>query len=293
MPRRPTKIVAGPIAFRLPPALRALRAATERYTGNSPDDAMLLEIMERAFPVAKAHWEKEHQRPLPAGQYDDIRLWAVQQLTREIEAGLLRKNPGEWQGTEKQVAWAKRIKADAEPVIKGWLSDAERIDQADHSPRRSSPQRGMHWQRLRNDVSDLRLSLAITDSRFWIGVRDCADKYAFLRAVRAHFGVRSNPAAHPALSYREAHRWEPEAKRRGVSTVARSSRGFMRMYERAGTWNNVPDAWRRRREAFIARHMAQARSAGERLWEKDSTGKLRPSRRCLALLMWAYRPGKA
>jgi hypothetical protein len=92
------------------------------------------------------------------------------------------------------------------------------------------------------------------------------------------------------LSYSAAHRWEPLAKARGVSAVARSGRGFMRMYERARTWDNVNDYWRKRRAAFIARHMAQARANGEALWKRDRSGRLTPSRRCLALLMWAYKP---
>jgi hypothetical protein len=94
----------------------------------------------------------------------------------------------------------------------------------------------------------------------------------------------------PAISYATAHRWEALAKAKGVSAVARSSRGFMRAYERAGTWDNVGDYWRRRREAFLARHLAQVRQQGEALWRRDRSGKLQPSRRCLALIMWAYMP---
>jgi hypothetical protein len=107
--------------------------------------------------------------------------------------------------------------------------------------------------------------------------------YAKLAKMEGH-----NPPR--PLSYAEAHRWEPMAKARGVSAVARSGRGFMRMYEKAGTWDNVNDYWRKRRAAFIARHMVQARQNGEKLWKADKGGKLRPSRRCLALIMWAYRP---
>ena len=99
------------------------------------------------------------------------------------------------------------------------------------------------------------------------------------------YGTKDNPPR--VLSYAEAHHWEPLAKAKGVSEVARSSRGFMRMYEKARTWDNVNDYWRKRRAAFIARHMAQARH--EKLWKRDRSGKLQPSRRCLALLMWAYK----
>lgn len=48
------------------------------------------------------------------------------------------------------------------------------------------------------------------------------------------------------------------ARARGVSTVARSPRGFLTAYREAnGHTNRLSDAWRQRREAFIARHLAQ------------------------------------
>jgi len=93
-----------------------------------------------------------------------------------------------------------------------------------------------------------------------------------------------------AIPYAEAHKWEPLARSRGVSQVARSQRGFMRAYERAGSFARLPDQWKRRREAFIKRHMAQVRKRGEQLWKPNTSGIPQPSRRALALLMWAYRP---
>lgn len=100
---------------------------------------------------------------------------------------------------------------------------------------------------------------------------------------------KKNPAPQaPVISYAAAHRWEPLAKAKGVSAVARSSRGFMRAYEKAGTWARLDPWWKARRNAFVSRHMAQGKH--EPLWKRDKSGKLRPSRRCLALLMWAYRP---
>ena len=102
---------------------------------------------------------------------------------------------------------------------------------------------------------------------------------------------KKNPAQHvPVMGYAAAHRWESMAKARGVSAVARSGRGFMRAYERAGTWARLDPWWKARRNAFVARHMAQVRLNGEKLWKRDRGGKLQPSRRGLALLMWAYLP---
>jgi hypothetical protein len=91
--------------------------------------------------------------------------------------------------------------------------------------------------------------------------------------------------SYPAMSYAAAHRWEPEAARRGVSKVARGRGGFMRAYQKAGRFSKLSDEWKRKRAGFIARHLAQAK--GERLWKNGE-----PSRRALALIMWAYMPRK-
>jgi hypothetical protein len=79
---------------------------------------------------------------------------------------------------------------------------------------------------------------------------------------------------------------EPLAAQLGVSKVARSQRGFLSAYKRAGGRSKLSADWKRKREAFIARHMAQAKSQGEPWF--DDQGK--PTRRHLALIMWAYSP---
>lgn len=82
-------------------------------------------------------------------------------------------------------------------------------------------------------------------------------------------------------------RFEPEARRRGVSVVARSARGFLAQYKQAGgNPARLSPYWRRRRDNFVKRHLAQAMVRGEEL--VDARGKL--SRRHLALVMWAYSP---
>ena len=88
----------------------------------------------------------------------------------------------------------------------------------------------------------------------------------------------------------EALAHEEEAKKLRVSEVARSNRGFMRAYERAGGNPNIMarilvsginriSYWDKRRNEFIARHMAQYTKPG---------GKTR--RRWLSLAMWGYKP---
>ncbi len=96
-------------------------------------------------------------------------------------------------------------------------------------------------------------------------------------------------STYPVMSYAAAHAWEKQAAARGVSEVARSARGFMRAYQRAGSWSKLDPWWKRRREGFLARHIAQAMH-GENIWERTRRGTWRPTRRSLAMIMWAYLP---
>jgi hypothetical protein len=88
------------------------------------------------------------------------------------------------------------------------------------------------------------------------------------------------------LAPAEIEPWIPLMRAWGVSTVARSSRGFWPAYRRAG--GDLSEAWQDRRDAFVARHMAQVESRGEPLW-RDGL----PTRRHLALIAWAYSPDRA
>lgn len=72
----------------------------------------------------------------------------------------------------------------------------------------------------------------------------------------------------------------------GVSKVARSQRGFLTAYKKAkGDPSKLSDYWIRRRQGFITRHVAQVKERKESLWKNG-----RPTRRHLALTMWAYSP---
>jgi len=81
------------------------------------------------------------------------------------------------------------------------------------------------------------------------------------------------------LSLKTINKYEPEMKRLGVSKVARSRRGFLSAYKRAGSSDKLSDNWKRKRKAFIARHNAQ--------YKKKPT-----RRRRLALIAWGYDPDK-
>jgi hypothetical protein len=79
---------------------------------------------------------------------------------------------------------------------------------------------------------------------------------------------------------------EPMAARLGVSVVARRSTGFLGAYKRAGgNPAKLPEAWAVKRRNFIRRHVAGARANNEP-WFRDGE----PTRRHLALIMWAYTP---
>lgn len=79
------------------------------------------------------------------------------------------------------------------------------------------------------------------------------------------------------LSLKTIRKYEPEMRQKGVSKVARSQRGFLTAYKRAGSPKNLSPRWKRKREGFIARHGVQYRK--------------KPSRnRRLALIAWAYDP---
>ncbi len=83
---------------------------------------------------------------------------------------------------------------------------------------------------------------------------------------------------------------EKEMKERGVSEVARSPRGFLTAYRKAGgRKERLSGWWQNRRDNFVDRHMAQVKKRDEALWDDDG----RPSRRHLALIAWAYTPDKA
>lgn len=94
----------------------------------------------------------------------------------------------------------------------------------------------------------------------------------------------SSPSSSPPwMSYAAAHAHEAKADAHGVSKVARARGGFMRLYETHGRHGLERLAyspnltWARRRDHFVARHMAQ--------YSQHPT-----YRRWLALVMWAYEP---
>jgi hypothetical protein len=79
------------------------------------------------------------------------------------------------------------------------------------------------------------------------------------------------------LSLKTIKKHESEMRRLGVSEVARSPRGFLTAYKRAGSPSKLSENWKRKRRGFIARHGKQ--------YKKNPT-----KRRRLALIAWGHDP---
>lgn len=79
------------------------------------------------------------------------------------------------------------------------------------------------------------------------------------------------------MTLAQIRKYEPEMKRLKVSEVARSPRGFLTAYKRAGKSSALAESWHNRRYGFIRRHLAQYKANPTR-------------RRKLALQAWAYNP---
>jgi hypothetical protein len=90
----------------------------------------------------------------------------------------------------------------------------------------------------------------------------------------------------PWLSLEDTLAFEPLARKKSISTKARSPSGFLTQFKRVnGDFRKLNDYWWGRRQDFVARHMQQAKNNREAFLK---TGEMSP--RHLALIMWAYSP---
>lgn len=92
-----------------------------------------------------------------------------------------------------------------------------------------------------------------------------------------------------ALPLKTVLRWEGYAAARGVSEVARSSRGVVRALEAAGSVRALSAAWQTKRANFLARHVAQIVGSEDDRWLYPSG---LPTDHALAVLMWAHWPAR-
>jgi hypothetical protein len=100
--------------------------------------------------------------------------------------------------------------------------------------------------------------------------------------------AKASPQRYPWLPFEVIAPWGPVMAAQGVSAVARSKRGFLAAYHAAGGQSERMDpAWHRKRDAFLARHLAQRDVREEELYKAGQ-----PTRRHLALVAWAYSPDR-
>jgi hypothetical protein len=106
-----------------------------------------------------------------------------------------------------------------------------------------------------------------------------------------HRGRRAE--SYPWLSLSKIKKYESLMRDRGVSKVARSPRGFLTAYKRAGTKVRLNPKWRMKRDGFIARHWTQAKKQARPLYETKGKWKGTPTRWHLALIAWGFSPDGA
>ena len=99
-------------------------------------------------------------------------------------------------------------------------------------------------------------------------------------------------AEEPYIALHNVEKVEPIASLRGVSQVARSHAGFLAAYKlhsgdpyAMGRDGFTGRLWAERRRNFIHRNEEAAKIRGEPWWRNGE-----PTRRHLALIMWAYTP---
>lgn len=89
-----------------------------------------------------------------------------------------------WVGTSKQIAWAKVIRAEAEPVIREWISlQCERSSRMQQRTSKFDRARSITLRECNAGIRLLHAGLKIEDARFWIDVRGCPGAADFIAAV--------------------------------------------------------------------------------------------------------------
>ena len=151
-----------------------------------------------------------------------------------------------------------------------------------------------------NQASGDEMSLGLDD---WLmSLSDKRDTAIYLLQQRLGgkplVPVRSNPRRsgraerYAWMPLRSVLALVPLMEAEAVSEVARSPRGFLTAYRRAGgdpkrlgSDSYSGQDWVKRRNNFVARHMGQILKRSEPLWVGSQ-----PSRRHLALIAWGFTP---
>jgi hypothetical protein len=89
-----------------------------------------------------------------------------------------------WTGTDKQIAWAKAIRAEAEPVVREWISlQCMRSSRLQQRTSKFDLARSATLRECNAGTRLLHAGLKIEDARFWIDMRDCPSAADFIAAT--------------------------------------------------------------------------------------------------------------
>jgi hypothetical protein len=163
--------------------------------GHTPDWEQVTDAADIAFGVAKRQLEISTNRIAHHREWPIIRQSGIMALIKMLNDGEFdrRRNPEPaWTGTDRQVAWAKTIRADAAPTVRRWAAEYRTMDDR----YRLSRARGTWSSRAMGDpqyglsAKLMEQALETNDARFWIDVRDCPDSMTFLAAVERLFGLQ-------------------------------------------------------------------------------------------------------
>ena len=124
----------------------------------------------------------------------------------------------------------------------------------------------------------------------WHGPLSVGEKQPFVPSW-ANLGRRAE--TYPWLSLAKIKKYEQLMRDRGVSEVARSPRGFLTAYKRAGSKTRLRPEWRMKRDGFVARHWTQAQKQARPLYETKGKYAGTPTRWHLALIAWGFSPDGA
>lgn len=140
-------------------------------------------------------------------------------------------------------------------------------------------------------VEELATELASFDVAKELAEKDVQERFPLVALAMAKDNPMK-PGWELWLNLDEIEPFVPLMRQQGVSEVARSKRGFLTAYKKAGgdadrlgSDPKFGQNWVKRRNNFVARHMGQITKRGEDLWRYGN-----PTRRHLALIAWAYTP---
>jgi len=221
----------------------------------------------------------------------DPDLWA--KVKKEVTAGSKGGRSGQWSARKAQMA-VQAYKAEGGTYC-GPKTKAQRSLARWTKEKWGSDRKGDRYlpKKAREALTDAEYRRTSAKKR-----RDTAKGKQFskqppkiAKKTAKHRGRRAE--TYPWLSLAKIKKYEQLMRDRGVSEVARSPRGFLTAYKRAGSKTRLSPEWRMKRDGFVARHWTQAQKQARPLYETKGKYAGTPTRWHLALIAWGFSPDGA